>query len=140
MKKKILQLISTFLVLVLLANMLPLQIFAENLQTEAADLTTETDKTITQPLAPEEATVVAEITENRTEYSKEFLLSNGLYMASVYADPVHYETETGWAEIDNTLKANRDGSYSNTAGVWNVTLPKTLGKDNAVKLINTLIP
>ena len=136
MKKKILQLISTFLVLVLLANMLPLQIFAENLQTEAAEITPEavTEEVTPETIPPEKATVVAEITENRTEYSKEFLLSNGLYMASVYADPVHYETETGWEEIDNTLKANRDGSYSNTAGVWNVTLPKTLGKENTVTI------
>ncbi len=47
-------------------------------------------------------------------------------MAAVYPDPVHYEVEGSWEEIDNTLKTNLDGTYTNTAGVWDVRFPQQL--------------
>jgi len=142
MKNRFLKLISSLLVMVLLVNMLPLQIFAEeyqrNLTAEQTEESTVTPDATTDALpeetSPEDAYVVAEITENRTEYSKEFLMSNGLHMAAVYADPVHYETENGWEEIDNTLKTNTDGSYSNTAGIWDVTFPEQLGANESVTI------
>ena len=76
--------------------------------------------------------IVDEIPEKRTKYTKEFLLSNGLHLATVYADAVHYESEDGWKEIDNTLKLNKEGTYSNTAGVWDVRFPQSLTGEKAV--------
>ena len=69
MKNGFMKLCSIFLVLILLVNMLPLQVFAQQLNTGK-----------TEPIAPapsgEENTedrVIAEIKEKRTEFSKEFL-------------------------------------------------------------------
>ena len=137
--KKLLSYISMALVISLLVNMLPMSVLAEKLQEITADTEIVTNATEENPeettqeeIISEDAHVVAEIMENRTEFSKEFLLSNGLHMAMVYADAVHFETESGWEEIDNTLKTNADGSYSNTAGVWDVTFPDQLGEDESV--------
>ena len=134
MEKHFIKTCSILLVIVLLANMLPMSIFAEKFQESITNTETATEDSVAEEVVPEDVHVVTEITENRTEYSKEFLLSNGLYMATVYADPVHYETEAGWEEINNTLKMNADGTYSNTAGVWDVTFPNQLNKNAHISI------
>lgn len=65
--------------------------------------------------------VLGEVPEHRTRFSKEFKMSNGLHMTSVYAEAVHYEKDGVWEEIDNTLRlhARTSGNvYTNTAGDW----------------------
>ena len=122
MKSKFLRLCSMVLVLVMLINMLPMSSFAEEYRESLAAAPEETVETVDTS----DAQIVEEIIENRTEFSKEFLLGNGLHMAAVYPDAVHYETDDGWAEIDNTLVAKLDGTYTNTAGVWEVRFPQQL--------------
>ena len=129
MKSRFFRVCSLVLVLVLLANMLPMQILAEEYRETLSTATAEE----TQPLpADSTAHIVDEIEEKRTEFTKEFALSNGLRLAAVYPDAVHYETATGWAEIDNTLTAQSDGTYSNTAGVWDVRFPQQLSGAKSV--------
>lgn len=74
--------------------------------------------------------IVSEIASSRDEYQKEYLLSNGQHLLTVYPTAVHYADENGkWQEIDNTLHAtSMDGKrvYRNTAGLWDVTLPSSL--------------
>ncbi|MFR3414274.1 MAG: hypothetical protein ACLTS1_18625 [Coprococcus sp.] len=48
--------------------------------------------------------VLQEITEKRDRYTKHFMLPEKGTAAAVYPEPVHYETESGWEEIDNRLK------------------------------------
>ena len=108
------------LTFILLFNMLPLQAFATQLQTEIAFTP------VTEPQAEAQTEVLREIAENRSEYIKQFALSDGTYMATIYPNAVHYQQDGAWKEIDNTLKANADGTYSNTAGVWDVRFPQQL--------------
>ncbi len=120
MKKQFFRLCSMILVLVMVLNTLPLQSFATDLRenlsaAQLADTATASN-----------AVVVEEIPSKRTEYTKEFLLSNGLRMAAVYPDAVHYEKDGQWAEIDNTLKTNLNGTITNTAGIWDVSFPQNL--------------
>ena len=49
--------------------------------------------------------VLQEITEKRDRYTKHFMLPEKGTAAAVYPEPVHYETESGWEEIDNRLEA-----------------------------------
>ena len=77
--------------------------------------------------------ILSEDTSKRGEYYKEFVLSNGLRMASMYAEPVHYSEDGQWKEIDNTLKL-ASGAYTNTAGKWKVSFPQQLTKDKAVTI------
>ena len=48
--------------------------------------------------------VLQEITEKRDRYTKHFMLPEKGTAAAVYPEPVHYETESGWEEIDNGWK------------------------------------
>ena len=130
MKKRFFSICSMFLILVMLLNMLPMSVFAEEFQETHADTEEATENE--QVSEASEAYVVDEIIENRTEFSKEFLLSNGLHLAAVYPNAVHYETENGWEEIDNTLIAKTDGTLSNTAGIWDVSFPQQLSENESI--------
>ncbi len=133
MLKKLLRLCSMMLVIVMVINMLPMQSIAADFR---ASLTTDlTDLSVQEDA--KDARIVEEITSERTEYSKEFILENGLHMAAVYNDPVHYLEEGSWEEIDNTLKLEGLGTnrvYTNTAGVWDVRFPQQLSRNNAVTI------
>ena len=131
---------SLVLVIVLLINMLPLQVFAQQLNSDKI----ETEDTITemaqtpQDLSGEKeifssGTVIGEVTERRTEYTKQYRLDNGLFIAAAYNMPVHYEEENQWKEIDNTLTLQA-GKYTNTAGVWEVSFPNQLTRDNRISI------
>ena len=85
----------------------------------------------------EDAKIVMELVKRRTEYSKEYKLDNGLNLAVVYSEPVHYKENGNWKEIDNTLKAHGSGksaSYKNTAGAWQVELPQQMEADSVVSI------
>ena len=137
MLKKFLRCISTLLVLVLLVSMVPVQALG-SLQAGNIGQIEGTEKIETIPAGSsgsiEQAAIIAEIPEGRSEYSKEFLLSNGLHMATVYAEPVHYEKDGKWEDIDNTLVANLDGTYKNTAGPWEVSFPQSFGNSQSISV------
>lgn len=102
----------------------------EPVVTEESDLDTEAD---TEVDAVDGAYIVEEIVENRTEYSKEYLLSTGLHMMTMYHTPVHYEVDGQWEEIDNTLQLS-DGQYKNTEGVWDVAFPEEIDSESPVTI------
>ena len=52
-----------------------------------------------------DATMVSEIIEARSEFSKQFLMSDNTKSVVMYTEPVHYENEDGtFVEIDNSLE------------------------------------
>ena len=79
------------------------------------------------------ADILFELTDNRSAYTKEYLLSNGLHMAVAYPDQVHYERDGKWRDIDNTLKLV-DGQYTNTEGLFKANLPSKLTNDDTVSI------
>ena len=89
------------LVFVLLVQLLPARALAagadETLSQERAAAAAQGET------ASEPAHIVHEIPDKRTEYSKEYRLSNGLHMAAVYGESIHYAKDGQWQEIDNTL-------------------------------------
>ena len=130
MFKRICKLLSAVLVFALLLQMLPLQTLATNYRaglSEKIDLPTisATDKVT--------VAIQDEVPAKRTAFSKEYKAGGGQNMVAVYPVAVHYETPTGWEEIDNTLKL-AEGSYINTAGIWQVALPQQLTKDNRISI------
>lgn len=120
MTKRFLRLCSILLSLVMVFNMIPLRAIAEEyaVSSPATVSAENTDVSNSQ--------IVEEVEEHRTEFSKEFKLNNGLYVSAVYSQAVHYKTDNGWKEIDNTLRLGTDGTYTNTAGVWDVRFPQQL--------------
>ena len=131
MEKNIRKLLSVVLVLVMLFNMIPLNAFAAETTTQPPANTTGHEA------VPHDVYIVEEIIEERSEYIKQFRMSNGLQMAAVYASPVHYEENGRWEEIDNTLQlaTTRSGNaYVNTAGVWQVSFPQNMTEDNGITI------
>ena len=115
---------------IMLINMVPFGVLAENM---SMDQNAEAQLKET----PDEAYVVEEIVESRSEYIKEFQLSNGMRLAAVYSEPVHYDVDGEWDEIDNTLQLDSTRStntYVNTAGEWQVSFPQSLTTDNGVTI------
>ena len=126
MKNCSLRLCGVLLALIMLINMLPLNAVADENATSLQPLSRETSISKGQ--------IVEEIEEKRTEFSKDFKLDNGLYVSAVYAHPVHYQVDGSWEEIDNTLRTHLDGTYSNTAGLWDVNFPQQLSDSNAITI------
>ena len=137
MLTKFLRCVSTLLVVVMLANMVPVQALG-NPQAESIGQIDGTEIIEAFPSellgSDDEAVIVGEIADGRTEYSKEFLLSDGLHLATVYPEPVHYMKDGKWEDINNTLVADGKGSYRNTAGIWDVTFHHSSGSQNAVTI------
>lgn len=121
MLKRFLRICSVLLTLVMLFNMIPLNAVAEEYLSAEATETVSLEQIDTTDLK-----IVEEVIESRSKFSKSYLLDNGLYVSAVYPQPVHYEKDGQWEEIDNTLQINSDGTYSNKAGVWDVRFPQQL--------------
>ena len=130
MCKQLSRIISMFLVVLLLVQMLPAEVLAAE-HLEIGEMVT----IPTQKPATEEVHIVGELTDKRTEYSKEYVLSNGLHMASVYSQAIHYQENGQWKDIDNTLRtvgAGSEAAYANTSGIWDVSLPQELSQEKGI--------
>ena len=131
MKSRLLKVCSMAVIIALLIELLPLQALALELEKETA--AEAQDHTISAENIPtdEPATILGEVTAKRTEFSKEYKLSNGLSLAVVYPEAVHYQKNGQWEDIDSTLTA-KNGVYTTAASPWNVSFPQQLSKSNAI--------
>jgi len=127
------------LTLALLISCVPNQVYA--MAGEAlADWLNATDTAVLQPDATPDpvlstAHIVAEDESRRGETYKEYIMNNGLRLATVYPSAIHYEDNGQWKDIDNTLVAAVSGGkavYQNAAGAWNVRFPRTLSGNDMV--------
>lgn len=92
------------------------------------------------PAEPEEQSprIVTELTAEREESAKHYLLSDGTMLAASYPFPVHYEEDGDWKDIDNTLvddaAANGLDEYVTRAAPVRVKLSKKLKQGKTVSL------
>ncbi len=133
MSRTFLKLCSLVLSLVMVFQLLPLNALAAELNLgDSADVSANPSSSNSG-----DASIIAEITSRRSEYSKEYLLSNGSHLATVSGDALHYSKDGQWKEIDNTLtptNLGRNADYTNTDGPWEVTLPGTLSNTSGVSI------
>ena len=137
MNKSWLRFISMMLTIIMLVNLLPVGALATEIQEAISAQGEIGTEDMTSEVQSEDAHIIGEVLESRTEYSKEFKLSNGLYMAAVYPQAVHYEENGQWEEIDNTLQLTTvDGAsvYTNTAGVWDISFPASVTEDTGISI------
>lgn len=116
MKYKLLtRLIASSLATVMLAELFPVEVIAEELNNRC----TETEISLENSEGTESvesASVVGELPELREESVKHFLLDGGTQVAVQYGAPVHYLNSDGsWEEIDNTLEFSDEGFSAYTA-------------------------
>ena len=82
---------------------------------------------------PYENTILFEDPSLREENKKEYRMSDGSYKAIVYPQPIHYEENGEWRDIDNTLSLDESvGGYTNSASDFTVTFAK---KSSSKKLV-----
>ena len=138
MKKLWLRVCSLVLVAVMMVQSLPVSAFADQTDTLPPASTEdfiELDKMEDlSEINLKDVQVLEENVDGRTEFSKEFLLNNGLNLAVIYDSAVHFEKNGQWEEIDNTLQAKANGTYANKAGVWEVAFPQQLTENNQITI------
>ena len=145
MRTLFLKVISLFVVLTMIVNILPLNAFASTTPTAGANTQTLTQDNLelsTENIVIDEtlladASVLYENEDKRSEFSKDFTLSNGFSLAAVYPYAVHYEEDGQWKEIDHTLVAaieQGNAVYKNKAGAWDVSFPQTLTSNKYVSV------
>ena len=85
------------------------------------------------------AEIITEYPDKRSENSKTFLMSDGTFLAASYKEPIHFQDRSGdWQDIDNTLQvanskvAETAQQLENKAGSMKVSLSKIMRPTNAV--------
>ena len=82
-----------------------------------------------------EPRIIGEIEEKRDAYTKYFLTEGGGEMAAVYNEPVHFNKDGEWLEIDNSLEIAGYGSgerYHNRASGVDVSFALSSGSSEMV--------
>ena len=82
---RFIRLCSMALVIAMLANMLPAQALGETIRNTTPELS-ETAATLntSETTDSQEPEILGEVEKNRTEYTKEYILSNGLNMTTLF--------------------------------------------------------
>lgn len=72
--------------------------------------------------------LVRELIERRTERSRTFVRADGSYEAQISSVPINYRGPSGrWLAIDNRLRRDADGRWSNAASDFDVSIPGRAG-------------
>lgn len=133
---------SWILILAMAINLVPAQaieIDSPGFQTTYSDGSAQpsVDEGTEHPWEWGSISILMEVVEKRTEFSKEFKLSNGFNMAVVYPEAVHYEEDGRWEDIDNTLHGVESGGasvYQTTAGAWCAEFPQQIQEGAQIKI------
>ena len=78
--------------------------------------------------------IVREETDLREESSKTFICEDGSYLAVTYSEPIHFKTESGWQDVNNTLVLSENEKYSPVALGYNVSLPLNIADKNGISI------
>lgn len=134
--KRIKQFISIILCVSLL-NSIPINAAASETQSEHEEQSNGGETTFgnLQGATLEEPIIVQEIPEERTEFSKEFLLTDGNKMISVYEQPIHFQNDKKeWVDFDNSLVSDGKNEVTNKNGNINVNLTKESSEQDMIQL------
>ena len=107
------RLLSLLLVVVLVVQIVPLQVLAEEIDTkdDFESINSVNNPELEEEVELKQSTIVGEVSEKREENVKHFFNSDGSYTAVQYSQAVHYKQPGSdeWKDIDNTLslKASR---------------------------------
>lgn len=123
--------LSVFLAVLFVIEILPLQVMAEEF-TEAVAQKEFIEDLVNNPTDAEkdaEAEILYEVEEKRDEHTKVYKKSDGTYTAVMTEEPLHYLDEGVWKEIDNSMIL-AGNFYTNLSNLFNVELPKNIDEDN----------
>lgn len=122
------KLLATILTITIIIGLFPATVFAEEINESQLMKNTEFET-----LEQEKSPIVGEITEKRDETTKVFERQDGTFTAVVTSDPIHYEENGEWIEIDNTLSQS-NGIITNKNNSFSVELPTEMNDGETVSL------
>lgn len=105
--RKVKKIIASMLLVTFIATSTPLQVYAQEVNTQSNN--TQTEKSETK----ENKKILEEVKEKREGNIKHFLLEDKTYEAVIYNQPVHYMENGQWKDIDNTLTEGIDEELQN---------------------------
>lgn len=124
MFSKFLKFISLTLILTLIFTSMPMDGFAA-----LAEQAIEESKLIT---------VVEELEQYRSEFTKTYLKSDGTLESVVSSAPIHFMDNGEWVEIDSTLESDKNEKgveiLKNKKGSFNVELPTEIQNDSEIAI------
>ena len=135
--KKALKILSVALTVVLLIGIFSCAtpVFAAEVrEKDVLNLTVEKHKA---QVENSEGKTLYEIEEERDKFTKVFKNNDGTKTAIVSATPIHYETDEGWADVENTLveEKNITGEvYKNKKNDFTVTIPKEMSGNKELEI------
>ncbi len=87
--------------------------------------------------AEKESEILYEDISRRDEYTKHFVMNNGLRRAVKYSQPIHYKEKGEWVNIDNTLEYNKETEkYENKANSFKVKFDKNFESEELFSIEN----
>jgi RHS repeat-associated protein len=131
------RILSVFIAILMVLYIVPMSVFAEIREIttpKGSDETTSESRSETIRAL----TVLGEVTDKRTSTTKTFRMSDESYVAVQYGTQIHYETNEGYVEYDNSLKYvdsknNNDISgYKAVSTDFDLTFAANLNDDSLV--------
>ena len=126
-KKTMCKILSVFLAFLIVAQILPLQVLAENV-TDALAHQQLINDALNNPTSEDnvsDAEILYEVEEKRDEYTKVYKKSDGTYTAVKTIEPLHYLKDDVWEEINNSMSL-KGSLYTNLDNLFNVELPESI--------------
>ena len=112
--KKLLSVVSIILCVTILSS-IPAQALSETIDKNEKDITYSFFDDV-HGETEEIGNIIAELTDERTQTSKEFLLDDGTKMIAEYGTPVHYQDDKdNWVEYNNSLKVENSTATADEA-------------------------
>ncbi len=119
--------LSVFLAFLIVVQILPLQVLAENI-TDAIAHKEFIEDVLNNPTSEDNASdaeILYEVEEKRDEYTKVYKKSDGTYTAIMTEEPLHYLNDGVWEEINNSMSLNGN-LYTNLDNLFNVEFPESI--------------
>ena len=129
--------LSVFLAVLFILEVLPTQVMAEAYTAAVAEKQFIEDlmNNPTDVENADSAEILYEVEEKRDEFTKVYKKTDGSYTAIVSKEPLHYLDNGVWEEIDNSLSSDGN-TFTNASNIFNAVFPKSLDDDAQISIEN----
>ena len=120
--------IAVILTVIMIVGILPMTVFAEEFNETQLMKTVEIESD-----KKEKSPIVGEVTDKRDENTKVFERRDGSYTAVITSEPIHYDDNGEWKEIDNTL-VKTNNKIRNKENNFSVDFPTSIDSNSTVSV------
>ncbi|HAY73474.1 MAG TPA: hypothetical protein DCY31_06460 [Ruminococcaceae bacterium] len=120
--------IAVILTVIMIVGILPMTVFAEEYNETQLMKTVEIESD-----KKEKSPIVGEVTDKRDENTKVFERRDGSYTAVITSEPIHYDDNGEWKEIDNTL-VRTNNKITNKENSFLVDFPTSFDSNSTVSV------